>query len=248
MSLLRTVDLRKHFGETRAVDGVDLTVTEGEVTALVGPNGAGKTSLVNLLSAYLAPDAGKILFRDRDVTAMSVSERIRVGIARSFQIANLFDDLSAHDHVALSIFSRDGRTFRCFSVAELDDDVNGEAEAVLGQFGLGGKGEVPAKALAQGERKLLDVAVAYALRPKFIFLDEPTSGVSTRDKARIMETITSAVRDGGVTAAVIEHDMDIVFQYADRIVVMADGRILADGTPDEIRGNKDVESVFLGST
>lgn len=248
MSLLQTVDLRKHFGETRAVDGVDLTVTEGEVTALVGPNGAGKTSLVNLLSAYLAPDAGRILFRDRDVTDMSVSERIRVGIARSFQIANLFDDLSAHDHVALSIFSRDGRTFSFFSVAELDDDVNGEAEAVLGQFGLGGKGHVLAKAMAQGERKLLDVAVAYALRPKFIFLDEPTSGVSTRDKARIMETITCAVRDGGVTAAVIEHDMDIVFQYADRIVVMADGRILADGTPDEIRSNKDVESVFLGST
>ena len=248
MSLLRTVDLRKYFGETRAVDGVDLAVTEGEVTALVGPNGAGKTSLVNLLSAYLTPDAGSILFRDRDVTDMSVSERIRVGIARSFQIANLFDDLSAHDHVALSIFSRDGRTLRCFSVAELDDDVNGEAEAVLGQFGLGGKGHVLARALAQGERKLLDVAVAYALRPTFIFLDEPTSGVSTRDKARIMETITSAVREGGVTAAVIEHDMDIVFQYADRIVVMADGRILADGTPDEIRGNKDVESVFLGST
>ena len=199
-------------------------------------------AISGVLGAYL------LLFRDRDVTDMSVSERIRVGIARSFQIANLFDDLSAHDHVALSIFSRDGRTFSFFSVAELDDDVNGEAEAVLGQFGLGGKGHVLAKAMAQGERKLLDVAVAYALRPKFIFLDEPTSGVSTRDKARIMETITCAVRDGGVTAAVIEHDMDIVFQYADRIVVMADGRILADGTPDEIRSNKDVESVFLGST
>ena len=248
MSLLQTVELTKHFGETRAVDGVDLTVTEGEVMALVGPNGAGKTSLVNLLSAYLTPDAGRILFRGDDVTDMSVSERIGAGIARSFQIANLFDDLSVHDHVALSIFARDGETFSLFSVAELDDDVNTEARAVLEHFGLGGKGPVLAKALAQGERKLLDVAVAYALRPKFIFLDEPTSGVSTRDKARIMETITSAVRDGGVTAAVIEHDMDIVFQYADRIVVMADGRILADGSPEEIRGNKDVESVFLGST
>jgi branched-chain amino acid transport system ATP-binding protein len=246
LSLLRTIDLKKSFGETRAVDGVDFAVTEGEVIALVGPNGAGKTSLVNLLSAYLTPDSGQIWFGDVEITNMSVTERIQIGIARSFQIANLFDDLSARDHVALAIFSRDGKTYKFTSVAENDEEVIHESDDFLNRFGLGGKGQVLAKELAQGERKLLDIAVAYALKPKFLFLDEPTSGVSTRDKAQIMDTISSAVLDEGVTVAIIEHDMDIVFTYSDRIIVMVEGRILADGTPDEIRGNKQVETAFLG--
>ena len=118
---------------------------------------------------------------------------------------------------------------------------------MLALFGLGDKGHVLAKELAQGERKLLDVAVAYALRPKFLFLDEPTSGVSTRDKAQIMDTISSVVRAGHITAAIVEHDMDVVFKYCDRIVVMSNGKILADGSPDEIRSNKEVETIFLGT-
>ena len=247
MSLLRTVNLKKHFGETRAVDGVDFVVTEGEVLALVGPNGAGKTSLVNLLTAFLKPDSGEIFFLDQDITNMSVTERIKAGIARSFQIVNLFDDLTAFDNVALSIFSRENKTLKLMSLADHDHEVNQETDEVLAQFGLGDKGHILAKELAQGERKLLDVAVAYALRPKFLFLDEPTSGVSTRDKGQIMDTISSVVRAGHITAAIVEHDMDVVFKYADRIVVMSDGKILADGTPDEIRSNKEVETIFLGT-
>ncbi|MDP6773555.1 MAG: ABC transporter ATP-binding protein [Rhodospirillales bacterium] len=247
MSLLRTVNLKKHFGETRAVDGVDFVVTEGEVLALVGPNGAGKTSLVNLLSAYLTPDSGEIIFLDQDITNMSVTERIKAGIARSFQIVNLFDDLTAFDNVALSIFSRENKTLKLMSLADHDHEVNKETDEVLELFGLGGKGHILAKEMAQGERKLLDVAVAYALRPKFLFLDEPTSGVSTRDKAQIMDTISSVVRAGHITAAIVEHDMDVVFKYSDRIVVMSDGKILADGSPDEIRANKEVETIFLGT-
>ncbi|MDP7241625.1 MAG: ABC transporter ATP-binding protein [Rhodospirillales bacterium] len=247
MSLLRTVNLKKHFGETRAVDGVDFVVTEGEVLALVGPNGAGKTSLVNLLSAYLTPDSGEIIFLDQDITNMSVTERIKTGIARSFQIVNLFDDLTAFDNVALSIFSRENKTLKLMSLADHDHEVNQETEEVLAQFGLGDKGHILAKEMAQGERKLLDVAVAYALRPKFLFLDEPTSGVGTRDKAQIMDTISSVVRAGHITAAIVEHDMDVVFKYSDRIVVMSDGKILADGSPDEIRANKEVETIFLGT-
>jgi branched-chain amino acid transport system ATP-binding protein len=247
VSLLRTVNLKKHFGETRAVDGVDFVVTEGEVLALVGPNGAGKTSLVNLLSAYLTPDSGEIIFLDQDITNMSVTERIKTGIARSFQIVNLFDDLTAFDNVALSIFSRENKTLKLMSLADHDNEVNLETEEVLAQFGLGDKGHILAKEMAQGERKLLDVAVAYALRPKFLFLDEPTSGVGTRDKAQIMDTISSVVRAGHITAAIVEHDMDVVFKYSDRIVVMSDGKILADGSPDEIRANKEVETIFLGT-
>jgi branched-chain amino acid transport system ATP-binding protein len=245
--LLKTVNLRKQFGETRACDGLDFVVHKGEFLSLVGSNGAGKTTLVNLISAHLQPDSGQILLEDRDITYTTVAERIQAGIARSFQIVNLFDGLSVFYNVALSIFSREGKTVRMASLAEHDYDVRREALEVLSEFGLSSKAEVLAGGLAQGERKLLDVAVAYALRPRLLFLDEPTSGVSTHDKAQIMDTVSSVVRGGRVTAVVIEHDMDVVFRYSDRIVMMHEGAFLADGTPDEIRANKDVVSILLGA-
>jgi branched-chain amino acid transport system ATP-binding protein len=246
-SLLRTQGLTKHFGETRAVDGVDFTVNEGEFLSLVGTNGAGKTTLVNLISAFLLPDSGRIFIGDRDITHARVDERIRAGIARSFQLVNLFDDLTVLDNVALAIFARERKTKRIFALASRDAGVAEEASELLAQFGLGGKLETYAGGLAQGERKLLDVAVAYALRPKLLFLDEPTSGVSTRDKAQIMDTVSAVVRGGGVTAVVIEHDMDVVFKYSDRVVVMHEGRFLADGPPEEIRQNAEVAKYLLGT-
>ncbi len=247
MNLLRTEALKKHFGETRAVDGVDFTVNEGEFLSLVGTNGAGKTTLVNLISAFLLPDSGRIFIGDRDITHASVEERIRAGIARSFQLVNLFDDLSVLDNVALAIFARERKTKRILTLAERDAAVSREASDLLGEFGLGGKSEGRAGGLAQGERKLLDVAVAYALRPRLLFLDEPTSGVSTRDKAQIMDTVSAVVRGGGITAVVIEHDMDVVFKYSDRVVVMHEGRFLADGPPEAIRRNSDVAKYLLGT-
>ncbi len=247
MILLRTVDLRKQFGETRACDGVNFVVNKGEFLSLVGSNGAGKTSLVNLITAHLKPDSGQILFEDHDITRMTVAQRIKAGIARSFQIVNLFDGLTVFDNVALSIFSREGKTVQIAALADHDDEVRRETLEVLGQFGLRDKSSVTAAGLAQGERKLLDVAVAYALRPKLLFLDEPTSGVSTGEKAQIMDTVSSVVRAGTVTAVVIEHDMDVVFRYSDRIVMMHEGRLLADGTPDEIKANKDVANILLGA-
>jgi branched-chain amino acid transport system ATP-binding protein len=247
VSLLRTVKLRKHFGDTRAVDDVDFTVTEGEFLSLVGSNGAGKTTLVNLISAFLQPDGGQIFLYDQDITFASVYARMRAGIARSFQLVNLFDDMSAFDNVALAVFSREGKTSKLMRLAERDAEVTEEAVDLLAQFGLEAKRDLPAGELAQGERKLLDVAVAYALRPKLLFLDEPTSGVSTRDKLQIMNTVSSVVRAGNVTAVIIEHDMDVVFRYSDRIVAMHEGRILADGTPDEIRRNEVVATTLLGA-
>jgi branched-chain amino acid transport system ATP-binding protein len=247
MSLLRTQMLKKHFGDTRAVDGVDFVVNEGEFLSLVGTNGAGKTTLVNLISAYLQPDSGQIFFQDRDITSLPVADRIKAGIARSFQLVNLFDDLSAFDNVALAIFCREGKTHNLFALADRDVDVAQETEEVLREFGLDSKRNTVAGDLAQGERKLLDVAVAHALRPKLLFLDEPTSGVSTRDKAEIMDTISSVVRAGKITAVIIEHDMDVVFKYSDRIVVMQEGLILADGSPEEIRQNSEVAAMLLGT-
>jgi branched-chain amino acid transport system ATP-binding protein len=245
--LLKTIDLRKQFGETKACDGLNFIINQGEFLSLVGSNGAGKTTLVNLISAHLQPDSGQILFEDRDITFTTVTERIKAGIARSFQIVSLFDALSVFDNVALSVFSREGKAVKMARLADRDQDVRREALEVLGQFGLVDKAAVMAGGLAQGERKLLDVAVAYALRPRLLFLDEPTSGVSTHEKAQIMDTVSAVVRGGGVTAVVIEHDMDVVFRYSDRIVMMHEGAFLADGTPDEIRANKDVASILLGA-
>jgi branched-chain amino acid transport system ATP-binding protein len=248
MDLLQTINLKKYFGETRAVDNVNLTIADGEFVSLVGPNGAGKTSLVNVISALLPSDSGQILFKGDDITHASVTDRVKAGIARSFQIVNLFDDLTAFDNVTLSIFSRQGKTTSLGALAHLDHAVSDEADSVLEHFNLAGKRRERARDLAQGERKLLDVALAYALRPKLLFLDEPTSGVSTRDKGQIMDTIASVVRGEGITAVIVEHDMDVVFKYSNRIVVMQQGAILAQGTPDEIRNNDQVAMVLLGSS
>ena len=248
MPLLAATGLVKQFGEFRAVDNVDFSVNEGEVLALIGSNGAGKTTLVNLISGLFPPDGGQILFQSADVTHQTAHQRIRAGIARSFQIVNLFDQLTCLDNVALAIFSRDGKTLRLASLADRDRAVWDEASEVLDQFGLQPKAAMLAGGISQGERKLLDVAVAYALRPKLIFLDEPTSGVSTREKAPIMDIISSIVRSGKITAVIIEHDMDIVFRYSERIVVMHQGTVLADGTPDEIRRNESVTTTLIGTS
>ncbi len=187
------------------------------------------------------------MFEDRDVTSQSSYDRIKDGIARSFQIVNLFDQLTCVENVALSIFSRDGKTQRLTTLASRDRAVWDEAHEVLRRFSLDHTAAMPAGTIAHGERKLLDVAVAYALRPKLLFLDEPTSGVSTREKAPIMDIVSSIVRGGGITIVIIEHDMDIVFRYSERIVVMHQGTVLADGTPDEIRRNDAVTTTLIGT-
>jgi branched-chain amino acid transport system ATP-binding protein len=247
-NLLETTKLFKQFGETRAVDNVDFAVRDREVLSLIGSNGAGKTSLVNLISGLFPPDSGTIVFQGKDITNQTVQDRIKSGIARSFQIVNLFDELTLLDNVALSIFSREEMTKRLFTLADRQGAVWDEARDILRQFGLELKAKELAGGISQGERKLLDVAIAYALKPRLLFLDEPTSGVSTREKAPIMDVISSIVRSHGITAVVIEHDMDIIFKYSDRIVVMHQGAVLANGTPEEIRNDEKVKDAVFGPT
>ena len=247
MALLQTIALTKRFGDLVAVNNVNFIVHKGEFLSLVGSNGAGKTTLVNLISGQVEADTGQILFGDSDITTSRVSERIKIGIARSFQLVNLFDGLSVLDNVALAIFSREGKVRNLAVLAAADRAVRAEAMEVLDLFGIQAQWPLLAGGLSQGERKLLDVAVAYALKPTLLFLDEPTSGVGTRDKAQIMDTVSAVVRAGTVTAVVIEHDMDIVFKYSDRVVVMHEGSMLADGRPTEIRANKEVATVLLGA-
>src|SRR5499427_3551000 len=246
MILLETKSLAKSFGDMHAVNHVNFSVAQGELLALIGSNGAGKTTLVNLISGLLQPDSGTILFKGADITAMSVHDRIKTGIARSFQLVTVFDQLSALDNIEVAIFSREGKTRRLFSLASSDHTVREEAREVLREFGLEDRAARAAGGLAQGERKLLDVAVAYALQPQLLFLDEPTSGVSTREKAPIMDIITSIVRSGKITAVIIEHDMDVVFKYSDRIVVMNQGVILASGILEEIKQDPVVREMVFG--
>ena len=246
MNLLQTEKLTKYFGETHAVDNVDFTIGEGEVLALIGSNGAGKTTLVNLISGLIQPNSGQIFFQGADVTHQPVHGRIKAGIARSFQIVNLFDELTVLDNVALSIFSREGLTRFFWTLADLHHPIWEEAHDFLRQFGLEEKSSALAGGISQGERKLLDVAVAYALKPRLLFLDEPTSGVSTREKGPIMDVISSIVRSHKITAVVIEHDMDIIFKYSDRIVVMNQGVILASGILEEIQRDERVREAIFG--
>lgn len=225
---------------------MDFVVDDRQLVALVGSNGAGKTTLVNLISGLMRPDAGTVTFGDREVTSLSVYERIKSGIARSFQIVNLFDAMTTLDNVRLAIFARDGKIRSAWTLAEHDVDVRSEAEDVLAAFGMAEKRDVLAGGLAQGERKLLDVAVAYTLRPKLILLDEPTSGVGTREKGTIMDKISSVVRSQGLSAVIVEHDMDVVFRYSDKIVMMHEGCVLAEGTPEAIRRDSRVAAMLLG--
>jgi branched-chain amino acid transport system ATP-binding protein len=244
MALLQAEGLRKWFGDTHAVDGVDFSIDAQRLVSLVGSNGAGKTTLVNLITGLLQPDAGRITFDGQDVTSLSVFGRIKAGIARSFQLVNLFDALSVLDNVLLAVFSRENKTGKALRLADRDREAEQEARGVIQEFGLAEKSAVPAGGLAQGERKLLDVAVAYALRPKLILLDEPTSGVGTREKGHIMDRIDGVVRSHGMSAVIVEHDMDVVFKYSDSIVMMHEGKVLAAGKPDEIIQNEQVAAIL----
>jgi branched-chain amino acid transport system ATP-binding protein len=202
---------------------------------------------VNLITGLLAPDAGTIVFAGRDVTTLPVFGRIKAGIARSFQLVNLFDLMTVLDNVRLAVFTRENKTHQALRLADRDRESEDEARGVLADFGLGDKWNVAAGGLAQGERKLLDVALAYALRPKLILLDEPTSGVGTREKSQIMDRIESVVRSRGLSAVIVEHDMDIVFKYSDTMVMMHEGRVLAAGAPEEVVRDERV-AAMLGRT
>ncbi len=234
-------ELRRDFGGIRALAGVDLRVEAGERRAVIGPNGAGKTTLFNVLTGELRATAGSMMFDDAPLAALTTWQRARLGVVRMYQRNELFDPLSVLENVLLSVGSLGGafRPFRSPSPAERT-----AAEAVLEQVGLADRWSVPARALSHGERRQLELALALARRPRVLLLDEPTAGMSPAETARIGTLIAGL--DRSLTLLVVEHDMDVVFRLADRITVMHEGRVIADGTPDEIRGDRQVHDVYLG--
>jgi branched-chain amino acid transport system ATP-binding protein len=245
--ILEAHDLRKRYGAYVALDGVSLTVREGEFVSIIGPNGAGKSTLINLLTGVLAPSDGRVRFKGRDIGGIGPVALVRLGMARSFQLVQIFPDLTVLETLQAAVVSRLGRGSRLFASLRADRQVRAEALEVADLFGLADRAHSPARALPQGDKKLLDVASAFTLRPEIILLDEPTSGVSTADKHAVMEILVGAARRIGLKAIIqVEHDMDIVFGYSDRIIALHQGRVLADATPAAIRADARVVDMVIG--
>jgi len=245
--ILRAEGLRKFYGEFCALDGVSLAVGAGEFVSIIGPNGAGKSTLINVLTGVLRPSAGTVRLNDRDITGIGPVRLARLGMARSFQLVQIFPDLTVMETLQAAVVSRLGRGTRLFASLARDRAVEDGALEVAELFRLADKRHTLSRQLPQGDKKLLDVASAFALRPEIILLDEPTSGVSTADKTAIMEILVTASRRIGCRAIIqVEHDMDIVFGYSDRIIALHQGRVLADATPAAIEADARVVDMVVG--
>lgn len=244
--ILRTEALRKSFGKLAAVDGVDLRLMEGVLTAVIGPNGAGKTTLINLLSGALPPDSGRVFFQGEDITGMASHARVRRGLTRSFQVMNIFPRLTVRENLLLPVLARLGRTLRPFSVVAAHADALGEAERLLRDVGLWEERDRQAGALPHGDQRRLELGLAVGTDPTLCLLDEPSSGMNPVERTVVLELIRKLSAERKTTFVIVEHDMDVVFSLAERIVVMNRGRILADGPPDAIRENREVRDTYLG--
>ena len=243
-ALLSVADLGKSFGALRATDHVSLEVWQGETHAIIGPNGAGKTTLIGQLAGNLRPDHGSIRFGGEDVTALAAPARSRRGLARSFQITSVYRDLTALDNVALAVQAHAGSSFRFWRAARTDESLRGPARAILAEVGLGERADVPAAELAHGAQRQLEIAMVLATKPRLMLLDEPMAGMGTDESARMTRFLASLKRQH--TMLLVEHDMDAVFALADRISVLVYGRIIATGSPAEIRANPEVRNAYLG--
>jgi branched-chain amino acid transport system ATP-binding protein len=235
--LLTTRDLRKNYGGLRAVDGVDFAIMPSEIRAVIGPNGAGKTTFVSLICGRVPPSSGQIVFDGNDITGLPAHERVRRGIAYTFQITSVFSNLSAYDNVALPV----QRTLTGHSKGRLHAGVM----SALERTGLADRADTFAGALSYGHQRLLEVAMGLALKPRLLILDEPTQGLSDGEIAGFMELVREIARDA--TVLLIEHNMQVVMGLADRITVMNAGKILAEGTPEQIRANAEVQRAYLGT-
>jgi branched-chain amino acid transport system ATP-binding protein len=245
-ALLETRGLGRAFGALQAVAGVSLAVEPGEVRAVIGPNGAGKTTLFHLISGLLAPTSGRVLFRGDDVTALPAPARCRRGISRTFQITSIFPDLSVLENVRIAVQLRSGGNFRLVGGRATLEASETRARASLDSLGLLGRAVEPASTLPHGDQRLLEIAMAVAQEPELLLLDEPTQGLSPEDTVATVAVIRQVARERKLTIILVEHDMDVVFDLADRISVLHFGQLIAEGTPDHIRANAEVQRAYLG--
>jgi branched-chain amino acid transport system ATP-binding protein len=229
VTLVEARSVCKDYGAFRALDRISLAVADGEFVAIVGPNGAGKTTLVNLLTGQLLPSSGSVHFKGRNIAGLGPATLAELGMARAFQLVQIFPQLTVAETIAAAVISRQGKRWRLFSSVARDREIAARIEQVAGVFGLQDRLHSLARLLSQGEKKLLDVASAFALAPEVILLDEPTSGVSTGEKHAVMATLLAAAKTAGVRAIIlVEHDMDLVAAYSRRIIALLEGKLLAD--------------------
>jgi branched-chain amino acid transport system ATP-binding protein len=245
--LLETRKVCKSFGPIRVLEDVSMAVHEGELVSIVGPNGAGKTTLVNLLTGLLEPSAGEVLFMGETIAGVGPVELADRGLARAFQLIQIFPKLTVKETIAAAVISRQRERWRLFSRLTAGDAVDARVNEVAKIFGLTARLEHIGATLSQGEKKLLDVASAFALDPQVILLDEPTSGVSTAEKHGVMKTLIAAAKRAGVKGILlVEHDMDLVAAYSSRIIALSEGRVLADLPPNRFFADPHLIETVIG--
>jgi len=244
MAILAVEGLTKNFGGLRAVDSLSFRIEEGKLTSVIGPNGAGKTTLFNLITGMIRPDAGKVLFRGQEISHLPIHQIVRRGISRSFQIINLFNELTLYENVWLGVQSQQGHGSEVLAPADALHSVKEETERIIKEIGLSGREQTPVKLLSYGDRRILEITVSLTAKPSLLLLDEPTSGLMSEDRKRISDFMKAL--SARLTLLVVEHAMDVVLSISDHIVVMHQGRLLAQGTPEAIRANDKVQEAYLG--
>jgi branched-chain amino acid transport system ATP-binding protein len=244
--ILEARDLSKRFGGLCAVDGVSLQVQAGAFHSVIGPNGAGKTTLFNLLSGVYKPTAGRIVFKGKEITALPLHRRSRLGIGRSFQITNVFPNLTVLENVRIAAQARGHDSFRFLRDYRAFRRYTERAAAILELVGLSDKAVLPAVSLPHGDKRKLEIGILLATEPEVLLLDEPTAGISREEVPAIMEVIGRIKAAGGKTIMLVEHKMEIVMNASDRITVMQHGKVIAEGAPVEIAANPTVQQAYLG--
>jgi branched-chain amino acid transport system ATP-binding protein len=244
IALLQLQNLHKSFGALVVSDDIKLDIAAGELHALIGPNGAGKTTLINQISGTLASDRGRIVFAGRDVTHLNLPARVRSGLARTFQITSILPDYTVLENVALAVQARSGSSLRFFAPVANDAALNASAATVLARIGLSSLATHRAGTLSHGEKRLLEISIALATAPTLLLLDEPLAGLGLEESRATINLLKQLKSE--LTIVLVEHDMDAVFELADRVSVLVNGRVIATGTPAAIRTNADVRLAYLG--
>ena len=246
MTLLQVDNVTKNFGSLVAVDQVSLTVAPGELRAIIGPNGAGKTTFFNMISGFFAPSRGRIVFEDRDVTGLAAAERVKLGMARTFQVTEIFPELNVHENVRIAVEVAMGYRFRPWISRSERRHVEARIDELVNSVGLASKSLRLVGELSHGDQRAAEIAMALALKPRLLLLDEPTAGMGDQETHEATALIRRLHREDGYTIVLIEHDMRVVFHLSDRIMVLDRGRVLAEGTPAEIGANEAVQAAYLG--